>query len=372
MSFMHTQRIITLVSRLAFFAILFFSFAAARFPDFPYLTEAGSAALLALIISFPIGHASSFWYMTTSNLTFLAFLYAIADLIIRRFDFYETWRKFTLGGWISFVLCAIYILAGLFVAKKIRRKRHTIETSHPLPDGRLRIIQLSDIHPWRLQTKRELAHLHRMISEESPDVIVLTGDIFDENTTAKMFRRYSEMFASLSPKYGIYYVFGNHDTSSHWKTPAHTRDDILREFSAAGITILEDEAAYIADGMVRITGRRDLDEERLTPAQLFEKHPTRGCFDLLLCHEPVELHECAEAGADLILAGHTHGGQIFPVGIITHRLLKVNDANTGKVKLSDNAYAVISSGVGTWSYPIRTESRSEIVIIDLQTAEPKQ
>lgn len=366
MSFFHKQRIITLVSRLSFFFILLFSFTTARLPAISPLSDAGTAALFALIISFPIGHATSFWYMTTSNLTFLTLVYALFDLAFRSNSWYETWRTVTLHGFLPIILCVVYILAGLFVAKKIRRKRYSVTTRHPLPSGRLKIVQLSDTHPWRLQTKAELAYLKRIISEEKPDIIALTGDIFDENTTPKMFRQYTELFAELQPKYGKYYIFGNHDTSSHWKTPAHTREDIVREFEKAGITILEDEADVIADGKVRVVGRRDLEEPRLSPAELYEKVGIFDGFELLLCHEPVELRECADrGGADLILAGHTHGGQIFPVGLVA-RLLKVHEGNVGMIPLTETSNAIISSGVGTWSYPIRTEARSEVVVVEVR------
>lgn len=365
MSFMKAQRLITLIGRLAFFTILFFSFRTARLPSLPFLSEDGSAALYALLFIVPLGHASSFWFMMVSNLSFFAVIYAIAEIMIRGRSWYDTWRTYTLHGFLPFLLCFLYILFGLTVAKLIRKKRYPIATSHPLPGGHLRVIQMADLHPWRLQTKREVARLYQMIDEENPDVIVLTGDIFDENTTPKMFRYYLEMFAALHPKFGIYYVFGNHDTGSHWKKPMHTREDILREFAAVGITILEDEAVELADGLVCIFGRRDQDEERMTPKELLQSHRGHDCFKLLLCHEPIEFAECAEAGANLILAGHTHGGQIFPIGIISHRLLKLHDGNTGKITLENGAAAIVTSGVGTWSYPIRTEARSEIVIIDL-------
>lgn len=365
MSFMKTQRLITLVGRLAFFTILFLAFRTARMPSFPLLSEDGSAALYALILIVPLGHASSFWFMMVSNLSAIAVLYAVAEVVIRRFSWYGTWRTLTLHGLLPLLLCILYILIGMAVAKIIRKTRYPITTSHPLPGGRLRVIQMADIHPWRLQTKREVARLYHMIDEENPDVIVLTGDIFDENTTPKMFRSYLEMFAALHPKFGIYYVFGNHDTGSHWKKPAHTREDILREFDAVGITVLEDEAVDIADGMVRIYGRRDQDEDRMTPEELMDSHRPHDGFNLMLCHEPVEFAECADAGADLILAGHTHGGQIFPIGVISHRLLKLHDGNAGKITLDGGATAIVTSGVGTWSYPVRTEARSEIVIIDL-------
>lgn len=365
MTFFKIQRLITLIGRLAFFTILFLSFRTAQPPVFPLLSPDGSAALYALILIIPLGHASSFWFMMVSNLSFITVLYALADLIIRKWSWYDTWRKLTLHGLLPFLLCILYILAGIAAAKIVRKTRYPIATSHPLPGGRLRIIQMADIHPWRLQTKRELARLYDLIDSENPDLVVLTGDIFDENTTPKMFRSYLDLFAALHPRYGIYFVFGNHDTGSHWKKPAHTREDIVREFASVGITILEDETADIADGTVRIYGRRDLDEERLTPEELINAQGHFRGFRMLLCHEPVEFTECAAAGADLILAGHTHGGQIFPIGVISHRLLKLHDANAGKIVLDGGATAIVTSGVGTWSYPVRTEARSEIVIIDL-------
>lgn len=366
MSFFRIQRIITLVSRLAFFFILFFSFWTVRVPAVPPLSEAGTAALFALLISFPIGHASSFWYMATSNLTFISFIYALCDIVIRRTQKYDTWRTFTLQGFLPIILCVLYILYGLIVAKNIRVKRYAIPTSHQLPNSRLRIVLLSDIHPWRFQTKTEIARIYRMVDDEKPDIIALTGDIFDENTTKKMFNRYMELFAAFTPKYGIYYVFGNHDANSHWKKPAHSREDIVREFEHIGVKILEDEAEVIAGGKVRIIGRRDLEEGRLSVKELFDKIGRFGEFNLLLCHEPVELRECAENGADLILAGHTHGGQIFPIGLVT-RLFKIHEGNVGKIGLGKTSNAIITSGVGTWSYPIRTQSRSEIVVVDVYT-----
>ncbi|MBQ4354489.1 MAG: metallophosphoesterase [Clostridia bacterium] len=365
MSFFKIQRLITLCARLAYFCILFFALRTVRIPALPFLSPDGSAALYALVLIIPLGHASSFWFMTVSTLSVIASVCAACELLIRRFSFYPYWRTLVLHGYAPFLLCFLYLLWGLAQAKFIRKKRYTITTRHPLPSRRLRIVHMADMHPWRLQTKWELGRIYAMIDEEKPDLMMLTGDIFDENTTPKMFRRYLRLFAALHPKYGIYFVFGNHDAYSRWKVPSHTRDDILREFASVGIRILEDETILTADGLIRIAGRRDLDEERMTPEELLSSGQLFSGFTVLLCHEPVEFSQCADAGADLILAGHTHGGQIFPLGIITHRLLKIHDGNTGKIPLSRGAHAIITSGVSTWSYPIRTESQSEIVIIDI-------
>ena len=88
-------------------------------------------------------------------------------------------------------------------------------------------------------------------------------------------------------------------------------------------------------------------------------------YTIVLCHEPVELSEIRDAGADLILCGHTHGGQIFPAGMISEKILKLHEAGSGMTDLGGGCRVIVSTGVGTWSYPVRTEGKSEIVVIDV-------
>lgn len=64
------------------------------------------------------------------------------------------------------------------------------------------------------------------------------------------------------------------------------------------------------------------------------------------------------------MCGHTHGGQIFPVGILSS-LFGINEMRYGIRNYPGNRCVIVSSGVGTWKYPIRTESRSEIVVVDV-------
>ncbi|MBP2032075.1 putative MPP superfamily phosphohydrolase [Clostridium algifaecis] len=87
-------------------------------------------------------------------------------------------------------------------------------------------------------------------------------------------------------------------------------------------------------------------------------------FILLLDHQPFELQKNDELGYDLQLSGHTHAGQIWPVGLLSD-ILRTNELNYGYKKLS-NMQAIVSSGMAGWGYPIRTEANSEYVIIDIK------
>ena len=86
-------------------------------------------------------------------------------------------------------------------------------------------------------------------------------------------------------------------------------------------------------------------------------------FILLLDHQPSELEKNSELGYDLQLSGHTHKGQIWPVGLISE-LFNFNELEYGYKEI-DDFKVIVSSGISGWNYPIRTGSKSEYVIIDI-------
>lgn len=349
---------------------LIFSILCLNFTKFMSVAPFGFTAgefgiLVALFMAFLPVRVTSFMFLCSSELAVLYLiydaLYGIAKLLGGRSAF----LILTKNASIVPVLCALHLLFGVIRAKRVGITKYKMKTTHPLPDGKLRILQLSDTHPSRFFASRDVKRLYDTVREAKPDMIVLTGDIFDEFTRPSEFEEYCKFFAETKPKYGTWYVFGNHDTSWHWHRPAHTREDIVKKFAEAGIAILEDECVTICDGKIRIAGRRDADEARMSPAELLQK-PFDG-LTVMLCHEPVELTECAEAGADVTFAGHTHGGQVFPLGLFMKYVTKTHEMNDGMREISAGKYAVVSRGVGTWGYPVRTEGKSEIVIADIET-----
>ena len=76
------------------------------------------------------------------------------------------------------------------------------------------------------------------------------------------------------------------------------------------------------------------------------------------------LYAAAAAGADLILSGHTHGGQIWPAGAAG--MVARNERNYGRKQVSDRCTAIVSGGTGTWGYRLRTQGKTEIVCITVE------
>ncbi|HCL03309.1 MAG TPA: hypothetical protein DHW61_13045, partial [Lachnoclostridium phytofermentans] len=85
-----------------------------------------------------------------------------------------------------------------------------------------------------------------------------------------------------------------------------------------------------------------------------------------LDHQPSELETAASLGVDLQLSGHTHNGQIWPIGLIT-KIFHINELNYGNKKI-DNYNAIVTSGIGCWGFPLRLGSKSEIVIIQVNNS----
>ncbi len=330
----------------------------------PQFTNAEFGLLVALVLSFLPIRVSSFAFLAITELAVFYLVYDILYGLAKLAGIRDGFLQITLDGTIVPVLCVLHLLYGVIVAKRIVTTSYKIPVNHPLPDGNLRILQLSDMHPGRFQTGRLMKRLYAIVENTKPDMIVLTGDIFDEFTQPSKFEEYCKFFAETKPRYGTWYVFGNHDADWHWRRPDHTKEDICRKFAEAGVHILEDECAVICDRMIRVAGRRDQSEERLAPEELLGKG--FAGLTVLLCHEPVELKACAEAGADVTFAGHTHGGQVFPLGFLMKHVTRTHEMNDGIEEILPGKYVVVSCGVGTWGYPVRTEGKSEIVLVDIE------
>lgn len=277
--------------------------------------------------------------------------------------FGQVWDALYLGGVLPWVLTCGYIGWGRRRARRLCVTHYQLSTTKPLPGGKLRIVQISDIHPGATMNHARIPELEEKINALQPDLIVLTGDIYDETCPREEFEAFNALFARLQAPLGKYFVYGNHDVGEHFRKAAFTRQDLEDAFAAGNVRILQDEVVEV--GGLRIVGRKDylfVQQQRLSPAALLPAGPD-GIYTVWLDHEPRELRDSAAAGADLMLCGHTHGGQIWPLGLVAW-LFRYNEVNYG-LKRYGNAAAIVSGGTGTWGYQIRTEGKTEIVCIDL-------
>jgi len=257
---------------------------------------------------------------------------------------------FSLAAFISFVL----VVYGYIDAQRIRVHHLEIVTQKVLPEsGKLRIVQISDVHVGIILHKESLAPMLEHVRQANPDILVSTGDLLDGELDNIM--QDAAQFNAIQAKYGKFAVLGNHEYY------AGLRRSI--EFTkAAGFDLLQDDVRQVAGitifGADDITGRRSGQSSK---REFFEKAlaEKRDGFVLLLKHQP---YIDKEANFNLQLSGHTHGGQLYPFGLITKLFFpKIY----GLHELARNKLIYVSRGAGTWGPPVRVFAPPEITVIDL-------
>ncbi len=133
-----------------------------------------------------------------------------------------------------------------------------------------------------------------------------------------------------------------------------------------GITLVRDSVVLVNE-LFYIIGREDRDKKRFAGknrkslASLMEK-TSPGYPVVVIDHQPFGIEEAAMSGADLLLSGHTHHGQLWPLNYITSAVYRISHGY-GKVQ---GMHVYVSNGVGTWGPPVRTGNRPEIVYMELE------
>ena len=285
---------------------------------------------------------------------------------------WTVWQVLWLEGLTPWLLTALIWWWGRRRALDLRTTRYRLTTAKALPGGRLTIVQVSDIHPnpRAAMHRGRIPELRRKIEACRPDLLVFTGDIFDEFTEPEEFEAFARLFAELKAPLGKFYVLGNHDLFHHWQEPSFDRAALQTALAKAGVTLLED-TSVLTDG-VRVVGRKDClytQGRRCSAGELLPGGPD-GHYTLWLDHEPRDFKGAAAAGADLILSGHTHGGQVWPAGAVG--MAARNERNYGKKQVTPGCAAIVSGGTGTWGYRFRTQGRTEIVCVEVESSAPEK
>jgi predicted MPP superfamily phosphohydrolase len=224
---------------------------------------------------------------------------------------------------------------------------------------RLTVVAASDLHLGAVVGPRRLIKVVDRMNALEPDVVLFAGDIVDESVTPEIEARLGAIMRRLRPRLGIYAVPGNHEFYSGLETN-------LACLRSCGITVLEDQAVRVGEAFI-LVGRRDPSSLKVQEARrsiagiLHESGMSTDLPIVVLDHQPVHLEEAAAAGAALQISGHTHDGQVFPIGLINGFIYELN---RGYLRKGDTQYYV-TSGAGTWGPPIRVGSRAEVVRIRL-------
>jgi len=231
---------------------------------------------------------------------------------------------------------------------------------HPSLEG-FSIVQLTDLHIYFAVHHNWINNLVERVNILAPDIIAITGDIVDAP--------YSELsynvapFANLTARYGKYFVTGNHE----YMAEAGSVNEWIRELENLGLTFLLNNHNIISrgDGMILIGGVADYSAPYRSS---HDSSPTQAMGDvsdadvkILLAHQPRSVYDAAQAGFDLQLSGHTHGG-LFPLGRWLNGRSQPFQAGLYKYK---NTQLYVSCGTGYWGIPLRYGAAPEITHLKL-------
>jgi predicted MPP superfamily phosphohydrolase len=239
---------------------------------------------------------------------------------------------------------------------------------HPDLTG-LRLVQISDLHIGNRLAPERLDEMLERTNATRPDAIVLTGDIFDYDP--RHVDDGARRLARLRARYGVYAILGNHD---HYVGTELVASALARH--APGIRLLRDELVRLpAAEPIYLAGVEDPGgrwfERGLEVAAidaLAAERPSDGPV-VLLVHQPEMFHHAARRGFPLVLAGHTHGGQIALPGARRHvNLARVMTPLTRGTYRIDSSLLYVNRGLGVGGPAVRIHCNREIAVFELEPA----
>jgi predicted MPP superfamily phosphohydrolase len=257
------------------------------------------------------------------------------------------------------------VVVGALAALRGPYVRHVdipVDGLAPDLDG-LRIVQISDLH---VGPTMRLAYVRRVVDMThalAPDLIALTGDIVD-GAVARLAPQVAPLEA-LAAGDRAFFVLGNHDYYSGaapW----------TEHFEAMGFRVLRNTHVSVDRGAARLVvggvidfAARMFDPQARPRPDLATDGDARPAFRLLLAHNPKIAPLAEQAGFDLQLSGHTHGGQFFPW---THVIRWVHRPHAVGLSRRGRLWVYVSAGTGTWGPPVRLGTRPELTLLRLVAA----
>jgi predicted MPP superfamily phosphohydrolase len=338
-----------------FFKILFmifYIFLALAFPLAETLSHASGMGwanfmMIAGYFSLPLLLYLVLWVILVDLALGVALLARILSKeTVKRRRFQRTWL---------FLILAVPV--AVVVAGAVRNNHPQIrEYSIEIPRKssgirRLKIAFVSDFHFRETTTQRLMERFIEKVSAVNPDIVLIGGDVLEGDRQGEKLGEFEAQFRRLKPKYGVYGVAGNHDFH---------RANAMTFFNQAGIRLLQDTVEQI-DNAFYLVGRNDARSKGRQSIEELLKDCDRSLPVIVLDHRPTDLDHVSRSGADILLSGHTHNGQLFPVNLIAKRHYELSWG----YKLKNPTHVFVTSGIQVWGPPVRTAGASEILIVNV-------
>ena len=329
----------------------------------------GISLLLAMFVSFPM-----FIYSRTAAGSARGFWGKIGAILGR-------WKGVHRGLIVSTLAVTIILnIYGTHHATDIKVHELPVSVNKALMiDGEqkdsLKVVLIADLHMSVNSRPQTIQRMVDLINEQDADLVMAAGDFLTSTYVGlKDPETYAQILRQIKSKYGSYAVYGNHDVEEPLLggfpmtgiDKAYRSDEVTSFIESLGMEVLSDKVVDAADGGIVLVCREDGEKtgdgtrKRMNAADLMKDiDTTRPVF--VLEHEPSDFANLDEAGADLVLSGHTHAGQMFPGTLATKFF---NENNYGLKKFGD-LQSVVTSGVGFYGPPLRVGCDSEIMVLDI-------
>lgn len=234
-------------------------------------------------------------------------------------------------------------------------------TFNHLPDvfKGYKIVQISDLHLGQMMTRATLAGIVDQVNQLKPDLVLITGDLVDGSI--KHLHGSVAPLKHLEARKGVYFVTGNHEYYSgvqYW----------LPHIESLGIKVLNNETVKIKeqDAFFYLSGVPDKESKNFGQkfAADFQKTFTglkEDSIKILMAHQPIDVKKASQYHVDLVLSGHTHGGQIWPFNYLVY----LQQPYLKGLYRYKNTQLYVNQGTGSWGPPMRLGSVNEITEIIL-------
>jgi predicted MPP superfamily phosphohydrolase len=299
---------------------------------------------MALEASFANGTTRAFYISTALWLGFIfILLFTLIGYDVLRFIVAVNGRE--VGPYIIVFVVAI-VAIGAVNAQIVRIRK--VKVPAKKLDKELKVVHLTDIHIGSVHCTDYLERIVRMTNDLEPDLVMITGDLADGP------HRYSEeSFKPLDDlKAPVFFTTGNHEFYAGL-------DEILQLLEGTKVQVLRNAMAEV--GGVQVVGVDNHRDREIIRKVLEALEPDPDKYTILMYHRPTGYWDAKRAGVDLMLSGHTHGGQFFPFTMIVKAIWRRTKGlyNLGGTHL----YA--SPGTGTWGPPLRIGTSNVIALLRL-------
>ena len=284
-----------------------------------------------------------------------AIIYDISRVIVDKIPMQKSRRRFIKK---SLDISSLVVASGL-VGRSIYEATiieiEKVDIKIPNLNKEYKIVQLSDIHIGGLIAKDFIANIVKKTNALEPDLVVITGDLVD--VSLEYAKPALEELIKLNSTYGTYFIVGNHEY-------IHGVEGIIDVVKSLGIRVLENENVYLGEdkegfnlaGVYDVMGYRVAHHKPDLTKALKDKKENSPT--ILLAHQPRYIHEVKDV--DLVLSGHTHGGQIYPFRLLVSI---VQPYIAGLYRHDKNTQIYVNKGTGFWGPPMRLGTSCEITDI---------